>query len=205
MHMTRAFILARESDMPVARACQARMRSLGWQADIMIDPTEWTTPPDDVVYGYYSTHGRGIYGNSCAKAIMDGMLANSQAGEVLMKMDCDIWLSRECADWLAEAGQAKSMRIMYNGKTQAWGGIWSATREHVEAARIAADTIDRCNCAEAWLNMRALYLVPPSIKVKAYHVTQWQDGDERGYCATLPINLRHDRVTEGLKLFDTAP
>jgi hypothetical protein len=92
---------------------------------------------------------------------------------------------------------------MYNGKSQAWGGIWSATREHVQAARYAADTIERCNCAESWLNMRALYLVNPSIKVKAHHVTQWQEGDERGYCATLPINLRHDREAQGLKLFDT--
>ena len=181
------------------------MRSLGWKAHVMIDPTEWETLPDDVVIGHYSTHGRGMYGNQCAKAIMDGMIANSEGDEVIMKMDCDVWLSKDASEWLSARGQAKAMRIMHKGRSQAWGGMWSATRHHVIDAREAADTIERCNCAESWLNMRALYLVAPSIHVKSDHVTQWQEGMDKGYAATLTINLRHDRMTPASILFDTTP
>lgn len=189
--------------MPIARMCQERMESLGWIAHVMVDPTEWESIPDDVVIGHYSTNGLGMYGNQCAKAIMDGMIANSEGDEVIMKMDCDVWISREAGEWLSGHGQAKAMRITHKGKSQAWGGMWSATRQHVISARKIADTMERCQCPESWLNIRALYLSAPSIRVKSQHVTQWYDGIDRGYVATLPINLRHDRINPASRLFDT--
>jgi len=199
--MTRAFIVSRPTDIDLARACKARMKDLGWEASIMVDPREWESVPDDTISAKYSTLGRGMFGNACATGITDGIIENSQPGDVVMKMDCDIWISHEASDWFSSPTKARATRIMYR-KNIAWGGCWSATREHLQAARITADTIGRCNCPESYLNLHALALTEPRLEYHGTLATQWEGG-ERGFVATLPITRRRHRQTEGLALFDT--
>jgi hypothetical protein len=199
--MKRAFILCRPADMQIARACQKRMQALGWIASVMIDRSEWPELPENVILADYGTQGRGMFGNKCANAIMDGIIANSHPGNVVMKMDCDVWISDEANDWLWQAGKAKTYSVEYGGKIQPWGGMWSATHEHVVAARVTADTLERCRCAESYLNLKALHLTAPGLHVNPTLVTQWEPGGSLGVVATLPITRRKNRGDEGLALF----
>lgn len=199
--MKRAFILCRPSDMPIARACQAHMRALGWHADIMIDPREWSEMPSDTIPGYYGTQGRGMFGNACAAAILDGIIMHSHPGDVVIKMDCDVRISPEASEWLSQAGQAKAMQVEYWGKIQSWGGMWSATHEHAVEARAHADSLKRCQCAESYLNLKCLHQTSPGLEIRQELVAQWQPGEPRGFVATLPITRRADRVVEGLRIF----
>jgi hypothetical protein len=199
--MKRAFILCRPADMQIARACQNRMQALGWIASVMIDRGEWPELPENVILADYGTQGRGMFGNKCANAIMDGIIAHSHPGDVVMKMDCDVWISDEANDWLSQVGQAKTYSVEYGGKIQPWGGMWSATHEHVVTARVTADTLERCRCAESYLNLKALHRTPPLLHVNETLVTQWEPGGSLGIVATLPITRRKNRGDEGMALF----
>lgn len=199
--MNRAFILCRPADMAIARACQNHMQELGWIASVMIDRNEWPELPENVILADYGTQGRGMFGNKCANAIMDGIIAHSSPGDVVMKMDCDVRLSAAADSWLWQAGQAKTYSVEYGGKIQPWGGMWSATHEHVVAARVTADTLDRCKCPESYLNLKALHLTPPGLHVNPTLVTQWEPGGQWGEVTTLPITRRKNRGDEGLALF----
>lgn len=197
----RAFILCRPFDMPIARACQKRMKELGWIASVMVDPREWETLPDDVVCSNYSTLGHGMYGNDCAANIVSGILNHSNPGDIVMKMDCDVWLSDEANEWFTSAVKAKGLRVTLRGNL-AWGGAWSATYEHLLRAQDKAKTFKRCRCPESFANLKALALTEPGIEYHPTKVTQWAGGD-RGVVSTLPIFRRQNRLTEGLALFNT--
>ena len=197
----RAFILARPRDIEIAEACKKRMTDLGWDAVIMVDPTEWETPPAGSVHAAYGTQNRGMFGNACASAIMAGMIAGSQPGDVVMKMDCDVWLSSEIAEWLGNASQkARALRIHYR-QLMPWGGMWAATREAVIAANEHAETFARCRCPESGLNLKALAQTSGLELYPDIVVTQWAEGQDRGAAATLPICRRTNRSSEGLALF----
>lgn len=199
--MKRAFILSRPRDIEIAEACKTRMMSLGWTAVVMVDPTEWETPPEASVHAAYGTQNRGMFGNACASAIMAGMIAGSQPGDVVMKMDCDVWLSAEMADWLGNAEhKARAMRIHYR-QLMPWGGVWVAKRETVIAANEHAQTYARCRCPESGLNLKALAQTSGLELCPGIVVTQWVVGQDRGMAATLPICRRINRKTEGLALF----
>ena len=167
----------------------------------MIDRSEWSELPESVILADYGTQGRGMFGNKCANAIMDGIIAHSSPGDGGMKMDCDVWLSNEANEWLSQAGQAKTYSVEYRGRIQPWGGMWSATHEHVGAARVTADTLDRCKCAESYLNLKALHLTSPGLHVNPTLVTQWEPDGQWGEVTTLPITRRRNRGEEGLALF----
>lgn len=214
----RAFILSRPRDIAIAEACQARMVALGWNAVVMVDPAEWggsdecgvssdqcgdlrSGPPVGRVYAGYGTGNRGMFGNGCAEAIMEGICAGSEPGDVVAKMDCDVWLSDEVAAWMGAAGmKARAMRIDYR-KVQTWGGMWAVKRESLMAAREHARTFQRCRCAESYLNLKAFAETGGIEIYPEMVVTQWEPGRERGLAATLPICRRTDRVAEGLALF----
>lgn len=141
-----------------------------------------------------------MYGNDCASGILDGMIAHSQEGERLVKTDCDVWLSREAAAWLAAPGKARALNV-YHHRWQQWGGLWSASREHVIATRQHADTLPRCRCAESYLNLRCLHATPPGCEAPAeFTMNQWTAGD-KGFAATLPIRRRANRDKIALDLF----
>ena len=200
--MKTAIILCRPIDLPIAVACRQRMTDLGWAAKIMIDPSEWEALPADVVHGSYGTKGRGMFGNDCAMAILDGMIANSAGSEVVMKMDCDVWISEEASQWFQTRDNGRAMKVHYH-KTQVWGGCWSATRDQLLKARIAAESLQKCRCAESYLNLMALHY-SGDLTTRNELVTQWTAGQDRGLVATLPITRRENRTEEGLALFDTA-
>lgn len=198
--MTRAFILSRPTDIEIARLCQQHMAAHGFEAQILIDSREWTDPPGDAVSARYSTMGKGMYGNDCASGILDGIINHSLPGDRIIKCDCDVWLSTEAAAWLSERGPARAMNVFHRRWMQ-WGGCWSADHEHVIKARAHADTLARCPCAESFLNLRCLHEQPPGCQAPEWAVVnQWSTGD-RGFAATLPIHLRHQRYREACKLF----
>ena len=197
-----AFILSRPRDYTIATACRERMHQLGWTAHILIDPTEWETPPPEALPAPYGTQNRGMFGNDCALAIMDGILNHSRPGEIVMKMDCDIWLSPEAAEWFANAThKARAMKIHYR-QLMPWGGMWSTTREHLQAARAHSTTYARCRCPESGLNLKALHQTEPSLELMPHAIVQqWTPGEEKNLAATLPITRRYNRTTEALALF----
>jgi hypothetical protein len=195
-----AFILSSELDFPIALACRARMVSLGWTAKIMIDPSQWTSVPEDVVFANYGTPEHRMTGNDCAIAVLDGLLANSADNELIMRMDCDVWLSEEASAWFQTNDNGRAMKIDHH-KVQVWGGCWSAMRNQIVAARVAADSLQKCRCAESYLNLMALHY-SGDLTTRDELVVQWTSGQERGLAATLPIASNIDRLAEGLALFD---
>jgi hypothetical protein len=198
--MTRSFILSRPTDIEIARICQQHMAGHGFEAHILIDPREWVDPPGDLLGARYSTMGKGMYGNDCASGILDGILHHSLPGDRVVKADCDVWLSTEAAEWLSERGPARAMNVFHRRWMQ-WGGCWAADHEHVLQARAHADTLPRCNCAESYLNLRCLHERTPGCQAPEWAVVnQWSAGG-RGFAATLPIHLRHQREREACKLF----
>jgi hypothetical protein len=197
-----AFILSREMDLPIAIACQSRMVGLGWNAKIMIDPKQWETLPANVVHSNYGNAERRMTGNNCAMAILDGLIANTADDELIMRMDCDVWLSDEASEWFQSKDNGRAMKIDHH-KVQVWGGCWSARRNQIIQARIAAELLHKCRCAESYLNLMALHN-SGGLKTRNEIVAQWQIGRDRGLAATLPIAKNNNRVAEGLALFDTA-
>jgi len=196
--MKKAFILSRPSDFCIAQDCQNRMISLGWNARIVIDPREWQTAPESCLHAPYGA-GNGMFGNRCALAIVDCILTNSTHGDVVMKMDCDIWLSQEASEWFSIPTKAKALRVHY-GKLQTWGGCWSSTREQLIEAREIAETFEKCNCAESFLNLKAFCMTKSKLEVGEI-VNQWTSG-ERGFAATLPISKTQDRKHLAMQLFN---
>lgn len=197
-----AFILSTEADLPIAIACRKRMTALGWTAKIMIDPSQWETLPTDVVHANYATPERRMTGNDCAMGILDGLIANSTGSELIMRMDCDVRISAEASAWFQTTDNGRAMKIDHH-KVQVWGGCWSATRQQIIAARVAAETIKKCRCAESYLNLMALHY-SGGLQTRDELVAQWKPGQSRGIAATLPIANYQNRAADGLALFDTA-
>ena len=200
MSMT-AIILSTEHDFPIANACRARMIDLGWSAKIMIDPSQWETLPADVVHANYATPERRMTGNDCAIGILDGLIANSTGDELIMRIDCDVWLSHEASSWFETTDNGRAMKIDHH-KVQVWGGCWSARRSQIIRARIAAESLAKCRCAESYLNLMALHH-SGGLKTRDELVTQWQIGQKRGLAATLPIAKNINRIEQAFALFDT--
>lgn len=198
----RAFILCRPRDIDIARACRDHMAGRhGWRAHILIDPREWEAPPEDTLPAHYSTQNRGMFGNECAAAILDGILAHSHPGDRCIKMDCDVFLTTAASEWLATGPEARAYKITYRD-VMPWGGIWSADHAHIAEARQHADTLKRCRCPESQLNLRCLRATGAGITLHpADQVTQWTPGEDPGTIATLPITRRTNRTTEALALF----
>ena len=196
--MNRVFILSRQPDFRIAQECQIRMIALGWEARIVIDPREWQDVPESCLHAPYGA-GNGMFGNRCALAIMDCIIDNSKHGDVVMKMDCDIWLSQKASDWFSAPTKARALRVHY-GRLQTWGGCWSSTREQLIEAREIADTFEKCNCAESFLNLKAFCLTKSKLEV-GETVTQWTGG-ERGFASTLPISKTQDRKHLAAQLFN---
>ena len=197
-----AFILSRETDLPIAIECKKRMIELGWAAKIMIDPNQWETLPADVVHANYGTPERRMAGNNCAMAILDGLIANTTGNETIMRIDCDVWLSTEASAWLQTLDNGRAMKIDHH-KVQVWGGCWSATRSQIVEARFAAESIKKCRCAESYLNLMALHY-SGGLQTRDELVRQWKPGQPRGLAATLTISNYKNRIADGLALFDTA-
>ena len=109
--MIRAFIHTCPRDYQLALACTARMRQLGWSASILADPREWEIFPTDALPANYSTLGRGMFGIDCALGIADGILAHSQPGDIVLKSDCDVWLSATVSAWLSLGERARVLRL----------------------------------------------------------------------------------------------
>ena len=200
----RAFILSRPYDIDIARMCYIRMEKLGVSAHILVDPREWEEQPADTLPAFYSTKKRGMFGNDCASAILDGMIEHSVPGDRLIKMDCDTWLSQEATDWLTGDPRARAMKINYR-QVMPWGGCWSATHEHLLAARAHADTLNRCSCPESALNLRCLNYTPPGLELHPTAIVeQWSpEHPSPSYAATLPIARRRERYTEAAALFQS--
>ena len=197
-----AFILSRESDFQIAIECKKRMSALGWTAKIMIDPSQWETLPTDVVHANYATPECRMTGNACAMGILDGLIANSTGNELIMRMDCDVWLSDEASELFKTDDNGRAMKIDHH-KVQVWGGCWSATRQQIIAARVAAESLKKCRCAESYLNLMALHY-SGGLQTRDELVAQWKPGQSRGIAATLPISNYQNRLADGLALFDTA-
>ena len=201
--MKRAFILSRPVDIKIAYACQSRMRALGWDAQIMVDPSEWDELPEDVITANYATQKTGMYGNACATGILEGIIDHSQPGDIVMKMDCDVWLSSSASDWFSSPEKARMMTVIYERKIL-WGGAWSARHEHVvEALRLSKEQA-RCSCAESYLNLKALkesrgFDIHPTEMFQ-----QWVEGAELSYAATLPIMKRRGRFEAGIAMFQAS-
>lgn len=200
MSMT-AIILSTEHDFPIANACRARMINLGWTAKIMIDPSQWETLPNDVLHANYATPERRMTGNDCAIGILDGLIANSTGDELIMRIDCDVWLSHEASSWFQTTDNGRAMKIDHH-KLQVWGGCWSAKRSQIIRARIAADSLPKCRCAESYLNLMALHH-SGDLTTRDELVTQWKIGEDRGLAATLPIAKNINRIEQAFALFDT--
>jgi hypothetical protein len=196
-----AFILSRETDLPIAIACRKRMIELGWSAKIMIDPNQWETLPGDVVHANYGTPERRMAGNNCAIAILDGLINNATGDELIMRMDCDVWLSDEASAWFKTLDNGRAMKIDHH-KVQVWGGCWSARRSQIIEARFAAESLQKCRCAESYLNLMALHY-SGGLQTRDELVAQWKPGQPRGLAATLLIANNKNRISEGLALFDT--
>lgn len=196
-----AFILSRETDLPIAIACRKRMIELGWSAKIMIDPNQWETLPADVVHANYGTPERRMVGNNCAIAILDGLINNTTGDELIMRMDCDVWLSDEASAWFKTSDNGRAMKIDHH-KVQVWGGCWSARRSQIIEARFAAESLQKCRCAESYLNLMALHY-SGGLQTRDELVAQWKPGQPRGLAATLLIANNKNRISEGLALFDT--
>ncbi len=200
--MIKCFILSRPADFGIALRCQGHMQTHGWHATILIDPREWQTLPDGVATAQYSTLGKGMYGNDCATGILDGILNHSLPGDRVVKTDCDVWLSPEAAHWIAQPGSARALNVLHRRRWQQWGGLWSASREHVANARRHSDTAPRCQCAESLLTLQSLHAVLPGCDVPQWAtINQWTAGD-RGYAATLPIRRSIDRDFISTHLFE---
>jgi len=200
-----AFILLHPRDVEIALSCRAHMAAHGWNAHLLIDQREWTSPaPEHALHANYSTQGRGMYGNPCALAILEGIRAHTAPGDVVLKTDCDVWLSPKGNQWFFHPDTARAMRITYCGKTQPWGGIWSTTREHVEKAMEISSTFTPCGCPESYLNLKALGRTGAGLKFyPETTVTQWEPGKSRGIAATLPISNYRHRHSHRKALFTT--
>lgn len=197
-----AFILSRETDWPIAIACRQRMIELGWAAKIMIDPNQWETLPADVVHANYGNAERRMTGNNCAMAILNALIDNTTGDELIMRMDCDVWLSDEASIWFQSNDNGRAMKIDHH-KVQVWGGCWSARRSQIIEARFAAESLEKCRCAESYLNLMALHY-SGGLQTRDELVAQWKPGQSRGLAATLLIANNKNRITDGLALFDTA-
>lgn len=199
--MSRAFILSRKGDYWLAEKCRDRLNAQGWSAFIMIDPKEWDSAPEEALHASYSPGIKGMNGNKVALGILAGILAHSNHGDRVMKMDCDIWMSDEIAQWLAYGDAAKCFMLHRPGKRSlAWGGIWSANRDHVEQA-IAFEN-EKCNCPESVLNVRALHKTRGILAHPSISITEWEIGMPRSGICTLPIVRTNPRVATGKALFE---
>jgi|GWRWMinimDraft_5_1066013.scaffolds.fasta_scaffold05066_3 hypothetical protein len=200
--MNRAFILCRPSDYSLAILCKERMTDLGWLAAIMIDPSEWDAVPENELHASYGTQGRGMFGRICALGISDGILSYSHPNDVVMKIDCDVRLSPEMSEWFKSGEKARCLKI--NRRTCiAWGGVWSATREHlVEAYKHISDS-EECRCPESVLHIRGLNLTRGVELHETEMAQEWlpENNTEFAHVTTLPIARGIDRQGAGKALF----
>lgn len=200
--MNRAFILAYPADYWMAVKCRDRLNQQGWAAYIMVDPKEWETVPEGTLHASYSPGVKGMDGNYVAHGILAGILSHSNYGDRVMKLDCDVWLDDEQAAWMAEGDAAKCYMLYREGKRPlAWGGIWSANRDHVLQAIQYQQ--DRCACPESVLNVRALHMTRGIVTHPTVSVTQWEPGMPKIGTCTLGIVRSTPRKPNGSQLFDT--
>lgn len=145
--MTRAFVLSRRRDFQIATACAEHLAAMGWSAAVVVDPSEWPECPRGAIQARYAPLGRMV-GNDCHEAIIGSMLANSDAGDVILKADCDTRITADASEWLAGAAE-RARAIMFGGRL--WGGLWAAPRARVAEMAERAPTIPRCRCPESHL------------------------------------------------------
>lgn len=200
--MIRAFILARPHDYWMAEKCRDRLNKQGWEARIMIDPKEWEAAPESALHASYSPGIKGMNGNAVALGILAGIITHSNYGDRVMKLDCDVWLDDEQAAWMADGDAAKCYMLYRDGKRPlAWGGIWSATRDHVLQAIEYPQ--ERCACPESVLNVRALHMTRGIVTHPTVSVTQWEPEMPKLEICTLGIVRSIPRRAHGTQLFDT--
>ena len=200
--MNRAFILARPHDYWMAEKCRNRLNKQGWDARVMIDPKEWETAPEGALHASYSPGIKGMNGNAVALGILAGIITHSSYGDRVMKLDCDVWLDDEQAAWMADGDAAKCYMLYRNGKRPlAWGGIWSANRDHVLQATEYPQ--ERCACPESALNVRALHMTGRVVTHPTVSVTQWEPEMPKSGICTLGIVRSIPRRDHGTQLFDT--
>lgn len=200
--MNRAFILARPGDFWLAEKCCDRLNTQGWVASIVIDEKEWKTPiPDGVIHHAYSPGIKGMNGNAVALAILNAIANNSENGDRVMKLDCDIWLDEPTAEWLKQTGSAKGFMLHRpNRRSLAWGGIWSADAEHLAMAIDYPH--EKCSCPESVLNVRALHKTGIYETHPTTFVKEWLPDEEKIGICTLTISKSIPRRIHGTALFE---
>jgi hypothetical protein len=127
--------------------CRDHLTALGWTAAILIDPTEWETPPQGTVAARYAP-ARRMVGNACHEAIIAAMAAMGSDGDILLKTDCDTRLSPALSAWLMDRAAGAGTVLL--GKAL-WGGLWAAPWRQVAELGAIAPTIRRCRCPESHL------------------------------------------------------
>ncbi len=200
--MKRAFVLSRPHDLPIAQRCAVRLAGQGWLANILLDPREWQEWPQGAIGANYWTGGRGMFGNDCAIAIADAILANSEPGDWVAKFDCDTRVNDGIAEWFSTPLQRAKI-FQLGGKP--WGGCWSASREQVKLARDFIAAEPPCKCPESGLFVKAFRrhggiapCIYPCEKWKPFGAFPTSAG-----CVTLPTICRlPNRLNSGLALFD---
>lgn len=196
--MIRAFIVARPADYWLAEAAKKHMISRGWHAKIMLDAAEWDHPPELDILASYATK-LGMYGNDCATGILDGIIGNSEPGDRVLKMDCDVWIDEEISDWFRHGEKAKCAMLTTRRMPLAWGGIWSADHDHVVEARGIVHA--KCPCPESVLNLRSLNMTRGLEIHSTITVHEWENDGVRKGITTIPVIRKVGRVHSGKTLF----
>ena len=199
--MNIAFIISRPSDFELAKRSQQQMKNHGWDAFILLDRSEWVTLPDGAIFGDYALPGAKQRGNYAAEGIVAAIIENSIGYDRVLKTDCDVFMTREISDWLACGDNAKCFRLDY-GRPIAWGGIWSAKREHLIEAQKQLLAMDKCTCAEAFLILRSLVKCG-KVDVHKTEIVRQYKGGEKNNIATLPLTATKRKLELVADIFDT--
>lgn len=186
----------------MAEKCRDRLNAQGWTAQVMIDAREWESMPEGALCASYSPKGRGMLGNAVAEGIMQGMIDNSNEGDLIAKFDCDIWLSDEASAWLQSGDMARCFKLVRPHRDPlAWGGCWAAKREHCERAMLFEN--QKCRCPESVLNLLALKNTGGFEMHDSFFATEYFIGDKKSDVSTTPITRKFPRMPIARALFDT--
>lgn len=200
-----AAVLSRPRDFAMATACAESLRGMGWDARVMVDPSEWDTPPPAAIKASYAPERRMV-GNACFEAIIGGILANSEGSDVVAKFDCDIRLTAEASEWLLSASECA--RGIRQGN-RIWGGMWAAPRAQLAAMAERAPSIGRCRCPESNLSVAGFrhtggFETHPTMTVAVWMPPREWPADAAAL--TLPRACRTmSRADAGSAMFDIAP
>jgi hypothetical protein len=200
----KAFILTNQRDIYLAKVCLRHFLDRGWDSYLLIDPTEWSgvSLPERSVPAGYSTNGRGMFGIPCALGISDGILRYSNPGDVVLKTDCDVWISQLLSEWFSKTTNARALKMHRKKTLQPWGGCWAATYENLQQARKYIANMDSCPCPESMLHLLG-FSKSHGLNLHSMWYA-WENGGSEmvsEHLVTLPIAKSINRLHDGLSMY----